>query len=51
MGENGSKKLKTTAATDTKALTCQQEVALRDEYANLRQSTHIATIRIEFLID
>jgi hypothetical protein len=51
IGENRSKLQETTEATETKALTSPQEVALRNKYASLRQSRAIAAFRIKFPID
>ena len=51
MGENRSDQQKVTATTQTKVLTCQQEIALRNESPHLHQSKRIAAIRIKFRID
>jgi hypothetical protein len=51
MGENRSGEQKVKAATQKKALTPTQKIALRNESPHLHRSTAIAVIRIRFRVD
>jgi hypothetical protein len=51
MVENRSKEQKVNSTTQTNALTSPQEIALRNESPELRQSQAIVVIGIEFHVE